>query len=147
MAETRNIWNVVCCGIGFFLVFVSFGTWQNIVAEAFDQKHYNSLGFYTVALIYVFYAITSLTFPFLVEKLGGVRSMSVGSFWYFVWVLSGVLPIYLEKTPMVETVVWIIMIITGSINGMGASLLWIGQGKYVSQWCTEENIVAFNFIF
>ena len=30
-------------------------------------------------------------------------------------------------------------IVTGCINGMGASLLWIGQGKYVSQWCTEEN--------
>ena len=139
MVQTRNLWNVIHCGVGFLLVFMSFGTWQNIVAEAFDQKHYDSLGFFTVGLIYIFFAIACLLFPFLVDKLGAGYSMSLGSFWYFIWVLSGTLPIWIEKTPFVEVVVWIIMLLTGAINGMGASLLWVGEGKYVSMWCTEEN--------
>ena len=130
MGETKDIWNVIHWGLGFFLIFMAFMTWQNIVAEAYGQKHYNSLGFFTVGLIYISFAITSLLFPFLVNKLGAKHSMCLGSFWYFLWILSGILPVWIEKTPFVEPIVWIIMIFTGILNGMGASLLWVGEGKY-----------------
>ena len=139
MINKGNLQNIIHCGIGFFLVFMSFITWQNIVAEAFDQKHYDSLGFLTVGLIYISYAIASLIFPFIIDKLGSRYSMSLGAFFYFSWVLSGILPVWIEKTPFIEIIVWIIMMLTGVINGIGACLLWVGEGKYVSQWWTEEN--------
>ena len=139
MAQQNNIWNVVHWGIGFCLVFTSFGPCHNIVSEAFDQAEYDSLGQYSIGIIYLVFAICSLLWTPLVESLGPIKSMWLGSLCYFIWVSSGLLPVAFQKTPFIEALVWIIMTITGAINGFGASLLWIGQGKYISNWWTDEN--------
>ena len=132
MAETKNIWNVVHCGIGFFLVFSSYCTCQNIVVEALDQHGFHLLGFYSVGMIYAFFAIGSLLCPPMVESIGAIKSMALGSFCYMIWVASCILPVTVQHTHTVFYAVWVILLITGAINGIGASILWVGQGKYIS---------------
>jgi len=156
MVQTRNISNVVHWGFGFFLVFASFCTVQNIVAAAYDQNGYGSLGFYTIGMIYVFFAAGSLLCPSLIEQLGAIKSMTWGSFWYFVWVISCLLPVIFINEYPTNVIIWVVMLTTGSINGIGASMIWVGQGKYISTWWIESNkglffglvwaIFAFSFI-
>ena len=139
MMETKNLWNVILWGLGFLMVFTAFGPCHNTVSEAFDQAEYDSLGQFTIGILYLSFAIWSLFWAPLIENLGAVNSMWLGSFWYLIWIFSGLLPIAIEKTPVIEVLVWIVMTLTGAINGFGASLLWVGQGKYVSDCWNESN--------
>lgn len=57
---------------------------------------------------------------------------------------AALLPLFLENTQTTKTVVWVVMIVAGAINGFGASILWIGQGKYVSD-CSDETNKGFHY--
>ena len=46
------------------------------------------------------------------------------------------------KTTLIAT-----FIITAAMNGFGAAMLWVAQGKYISQCASEENKGIFNGIF
>lgn len=65
--------------------------------------------------------------------------MQIGSFCYFVWVICGLLPVSLGHSPTNTIIVWVVMIISAVIIGFGASLLWVGQGIYVTDCSTDEN--------
>jgi len=40
-----------------------------------------------------------------------------------------------------------VIIITAAINGFGASILWVAQGRYISRIATDENKGTFNSVF
>ena len=39
------------------------------------------------------------------------------------------------------------LIITAMINGLGAGILWVGQGKFISECANDSNKGLFNSIF
>ena len=43
--------------------------------------------------------------------------------------------------------IWAVILIAAAINGFGASILWVAQGKYISICANEENKGMFNGIF
>ena len=65
--------------------------------------------------------------------------MTIGSTWYFIWVMTWILPVTFENKSIFGAWIWVISLIAGLINGFGAGLLWVGQGKYVSSWSDESN--------
>ena len=139
MAENQNLLKVIHISLSFFLLFTAFYWCANVVSEVYSQNHYGSLGFYTIAALYLSFAFSSLTCGPIVAKLGYIRSIQLGAFWYLVWVAAGILPVTLKKTDSVTKLVWSIMILAAILNGFGASILWVGQGIYVSRCCNTEN--------
>lgn len=65
--------------------------------------------------------------------------MQLGSFCYFIWVLCGLLPVTLERSETVKIIVYIVMMSSGVVIGFGASMIWVGQGKYVTECTVPEN--------
>ena len=139
MADSNNLFKVIHIGLSFFFLFTAFSTCQNIVSEAYDQNNYGALGFYSLAVLYVTFAIWSFVSVPLIEKWGSRICIKIGSLWYLIWVASGILPITVPQSPTVKVIIWIVMLFTGFINGFGASILWVGQGKYVTDCCNIKN--------
>ncbi|CAI2366688.1 unnamed protein product [Moneuplotes crassus] len=144
MADTRNLCKVIHCGIGFFLVFFSYATCQNIAAQVYDQHGYGSLGFYSISMVYALFSLSSIICPKWIKKWGPIKSMAIGSFCYFIWVSSCILPVLIDNKSIIGYSIWIINLITGGINGMGAAFLWVGMGNYVSK-CSNNDNKGFNF--
>ena len=139
MANRANIWLVIHLSASFLLLFTAFGSCQNVVSEAYTLNNYGNLGFYTLWAIYLSAAVCSLFATPIISKFGSRKSIQVGSFWYFVWVVSGILPIILESSSTTRIIVYIAMMLSGMIIGFGGSLIWVGQGKYMTDWCAPEN--------
>lgn len=75
----------------------------------------------------------------MIEKLGPRKAVQVGSFCYMLWVVAGLLPVTIPHTDTTKIIVWVVMMTAGIINGIGASILWVGQGKYINDCSTAQN--------
>lgn len=80
MEKHLNIWHVVHVACSYLLLFTAFSTCQNVVSEVYDQKNYGSLGFFTLSVLYMTFAFSSLASGPIVGYLGPRRSMQLGSF-------------------------------------------------------------------
>ena len=65
--------------------------------------------------------------------------MQLGASCYVIWSLAGILPVTLTHTPTTRIIIWVVMLSAGALNGFGGALLWIGQGKYVTDCSTDIN--------
>ena len=139
MSNKVNIWLVIHLSASFLLLFTAFGSWQNIVSEAYTLNNYGNLGFYTLWAIYLSCAVFSFISTPIISKLGPRKSIQIGSFWYFVWVVSGLLPVVLESTSTIKIIIYVVMMLSGILIGFGASLIWVGQGKYITDCSVSEN--------
>ena len=96
--------------------------------------------------MYLFVAIGSMFSTVIMNKLGPVKCMAVGSLFNTPWILcfalgglrgdydaSRPVPTYLT-TGFITTAV----ILLSSMNGLGQAIQWVGQGKYMSDCATEE---------
>jgi len=136
----KNLGCVIHWGVSFFFLFTAFATCQNIVSEALDQNNYGGLGFYTLAALYITFGICSFLSTPLINRLGSIRAMQLGSVCFFIWVCAGILPVIWDQAPMTKLIISTILILAGIINGFGASILWVGQGKYISDCATKFNM-------
>ena len=65
--------------------------------------------------------------------------MQIGSLFYLIWALWGILPVTLDNSEISKIIVWTTMIISSAMLGFGASILWVGQGKYIADWSGFDN--------
>lgn len=74
--------------------------------------------------------------------------MAIGAFCYAFWILGFLLPAFYKdaidsgKTPsgiLDKNVITVVILVTAFINGVGAGLLWVSQGKYMSDCACTEN--------
>jgi len=63
----------------------------------------------------------------LVHKFGERKSITIGACCYIIWVAGSIMPlIYNSQSELFHTIIYFEFILTGTILGFGASLLWIG---------------------
>ncbi len=80
-------------------------------------------------------------------------SLVIGAFCYTFYVASFVLPAFKTENP--DSTSWIfsrkfieaLILVAASINGFGASILWVAQGQYISMCANEKNKGQYNSIF
>lgn len=139
MAEYVNVWNVVFIGVSYFFLFIGINTSENLISTIY-VANYGNLGYFWLATLYISFAISSLFSTPMINLWGHIRWMQVGTFWYMVWLVAGLLPVALSDSKTNHTTIWIVMILAGIINGFGASLLWIGWNTYISSCTTPLNV-------
>lgn len=129
------------CGIGFLFVFIGFGSAANLVTQALDEDGYANLGLYSLGALYLSFAFCSLFLSTaLVYKLGSKRSMVVGGLCYVLWMACSILPLaYKSQAQWYRLFVYGLFLITAVMNGFGASILWVGQGKYIKEFSPKED--------
>ena len=90
--KNLNLGLVMICGTAFMLLFIAFGTAQNIGTQAFQDMRYDNLGFYSLSVLYVMCMVGSLLNAPLVLRLGPRRSMFLGGLGYVFWILCSLFP-------------------------------------------------------
>lgn len=82
-------------------------------------------------------------------------SLSLGSFCYAFWIVCFLLPSFYSQETDKTNLPWILnkqfieamLIVTAAINGAGAGILWVSQGKFISTCASESNKGFFNAFF
>lgn len=126
---------VTVLSIGYFLIFAAFNIAQNLSGSVPGPEH---LGQFKFAALYLCFTLVCIPAPKIVSYLGPRRSMVFGATPYAGVLLSHLAPplcIDGQKTSNCWQAmpIWILNLFVGAACGMGAALLWTGQGVYLSR--------------
>jgi len=87
-----NIVPVSVIAFGFLCLFMAFNASNNLVAKAMSDDGFDTLGFYSSALIYLMFGISSLFATAVINKIGVKASLVIGSLSYVLNIMSYILP-------------------------------------------------------
>ncbi|XP_014290240.1 UNC93-like protein MFSD11 isoform X2 [Halyomorpha halys] len=121
----KRLFNVLHLGLGFMFVFTAFQTLGNIertILESVtkDDPSFNGNAYISLAVIYTFFALGNWLSPSLIASIGPRMSMVIGSFTYLLFIASFFKPM-----------TWLLYF-ASVIMGLGASIIWTGQGNYLT---------------
>ncbi|XP_078692786.1 UNC93-like protein MFSD11 [Branchiostoma floridae x Branchiostoma belcheri] len=132
MADRATI-NVVILGLSFMFIFTAFNT-AGMIEETVIQsvqeegKFDGGSGYISLAIIYTVFAMANWGAPSVVSVCGPRNSMVIGAVMYCLFIAVFIYPM-----------VWALYV--GSVLlGLGASILWTGEGSYLTLNSTPETI-------
>jgi MFS family permease len=160
MKVPPNFGKATILSLGFMLLFTAFNTCQNFASKILDDDGFGNLGFINLACIYLAFAICSFFSAAIVNKINKLSvSLSLGAFCYTFWIVCFLLPCFyhkkMEDHVKEEDLPWILkpnlikamLIVTSILVGLGAGILWVSQGNYLSECATDEKKGFFNGYF
>ncbi|XP_037042779.1 UNC93-like protein MFSD11 [Bradysia coprophila] len=132
----RNFVNVIALGFGFMFLFTAFQTMGNIEKTildsiAADDPTFKGDGYTSLAVIYGVLAICNWLAPSALSICGPRGAMFIGSITYCLFMVSFLWP---------QT--WLLYAASG-VLGVGAALIWTGQGTYLSN-CSDSTTISRN---
>jgi hypothetical protein len=110
-----------------------------------EDNGYGKLGFYSNAMIYLALGIGSLISTGVMNKIGEIRTMALGGYLCVTFMGSFILTsLKADYTGwnswlFSPVLVYTTLIITSFVNGIGEAIMWVAQGKYISDCATVNN--------
>lgn len=144
-----NFDRVNMISLRFLLLFSAYNSASNLAVKAMHDCGFENLGFYSMALLYFVFAVASFFSTPIVNKLGRKPSLFLGSLQYFFWILCFLAPSYYAENPdstlflLNRNFVIGMVMLSSVLIGFGAAILWVAQGKYVSDCANDTNIGFF----
>ncbi|KAL1517341.1 hypothetical protein ABEB36_001116 [Hypothenemus hampei] len=141
MALDKSFVNVILLGLAFMLIFAAFQTWGNIQTtiissiQADNDNFEGANGYISMAIIYVVLAIFNWTSPSVISVIGPKFSMLIGGITYVLFIISFAVPR-----------VWLLYS-ASVVLGIGAALIWTGQGNYLALNSTDQTISRNSGVF
>nr|CAI5855156.1 unnamed protein product [Callosobruchus analis] len=140
MLFDKSLVNVILLGTAFMLIFTAFQTWGNIqktIIESIkeDDESFDASAYYSLGIIYVFFSVFNWSTPSVISVIGPKFSMLLGGITYVLFILSFLIP---------QT--WLLYLVS-AIIGIGAALIWTGQGNYLTLSSTKAKISRNSGIF
>lgn len=127
------------------MVFIAFNSAANLSGQALKNDSFESLGFWTMAVLYLVFAFCSFFSAPIVNKLGAKMSLFIGGLCYSFWILCFIPPAFYpdHKDSSLflfnRTFIQVLSLFSAAVNGFGAGILWVAQGKYVGECATDTN--------
>lgn len=136
----RTSINVGVLGVAFMLVFTSFqtqGNMQQVVIKSIqaEDPSFTGSGYISLAVIYAVFASFNWLAPSCLSFLGPKLTMIVGGVTYVIFIGGFLWP---------HTV---ILYLTSVLIGVGAALIWTGQGNYLTLMSTQKTMSRNSGIF
>ena len=147
-----NFGRAFVCSLAYFGLYMAVFPAQNISVALFEKDSYGELGFYCHASTYLAQGIGSIFCVFLMEKLGNVKSMALGSFLCMIFVVSLLVPAFKSEDLtsdnffLSDKFVYPLMIFTSIATGVGEGFTQPSAGKFIAD-CTTEETKGFYFAF
>lgn len=137
---TRSFLNVILLGFAFMSVFTAFQTMGNVQKTMLDSikkedSNFKGDGYTSLAIIYAVFAIFNWAAPSAISMVGPKISMIFGALTYLFFILMFLIP----KT-------WLLYLASGVI-GVGAAMIWTGQGNYLTLNSTPATMSRNSGIF
>ena len=154
-----NIGQVTIMAVAFLMVFTAFQTCQNFASKVLNDYGFDSIGFTSVATLYLVFAFFSFFSKSIVTKIGSTKTaMSLGAMCYSMWIVCFLLPAFYaqfkESDPdklsswyLNVSFIKFMLVFTAAINGAGAGVLWVAQGAYLAECACDSNKGFFNSYF
>ena len=92
MAIPPNTDKVLILSIGFFLLFIAFGSAASFAPQSMKNDGYDRLGFQSLAFLNLSLSVSSFFSSSIVNLIGVKKSLVFGSFCYVLWIFSFILP-------------------------------------------------------
>ena len=110
------------------LLFTAFNSADNLAAKILREDGYDALGFYSMACLYLVFAITGFASKGIVnilrtERFGYRLPLFLGGTCYFLRIMCFLLPAYYG--PDHHTLTSTLILVTAGLNGLGAGILWV----------------------
>jgi len=124
--ERRINRNVLIISLAFLFIFFGFGGVHSFITTYFSQLNMVHVGFISLILIYLFMMLLSPLAGIFVSKFGSKKCMIFGALFYSLFIFTlltgSVLLIYIASI----------------LLGLGAALIWTGQGSYLIRASDEK---------
>ncbi|KAI3474075.1 hypothetical protein Pfo_028863 [Paulownia fortunei] len=101
----------------FLLIFLAYGAVQNLESTINTE---GDLGTISLGILYVSFAIFSVVASLVVRKLGAKYALVLGTTGYWLFTAANLKPS------------WFTMVPTSLYLGFAASIIWVGQGTYLT---------------
>lgn len=145
-----NFCRLIILSVGFLLLGCVFFTAQSLAAKVLNNLGFGYLGYFSLTVLYLVYAFSSLIATPIVIKCGERLSLTLGSLCHAVYIGSFMLASASIKYPQAnvdKSTIEAVIYLASVICGFGASILWVGQGRYISRIANDENKGTYNSIF
>ena len=128
--ETKNLpqKNIIFLSLGFAAIFVGFSGAQQYITSFFAAENFVNLGFNTLIILYLTFALSSPIASVINAKWGAKNSIAIAAITYSVFIISLVSS---NK---------ILIYLASIIIGFGAALLWTGQGAYLVRASEKKHV-------
>ncbi|KAH8381482.1 hypothetical protein KR093_005762 [Drosophila rubida] len=132
----RQFLMILILGFGFMFVFTAFQTISNIEKTILDSiskedESFEGDGYTSLAIIYLFFALSNWLAPSFMSLTGPRVAMVVGSLTYVGFMVTFLFPsTYL-------------LYVASAIIGIGAAVIWTGQGTYLAR-CSNADTISRN---
>eukprot|EP00347_Sterkiella_histriomuscorum_P000222 403376714 len=112
-----------------------------------EDNGFGKLGFYSNAILYLALGIGSIISTWVMRILGDPQTMGLGMLMCVTFMMSFIFPSlkqensekYSESFWFGEIFVYIELLFFSFVNGIGEALMWVAQGKYISECATVNN--------
>ncbi|XP_047485284.1 UNC93-like protein MFSD11 [Penaeus chinensis] len=136
----RTTFSVLVLGVAFMFIFTSFqtqGNMQQVVIKSIQQDDpgFRGSGYISLAVIYAVFATFNWLAPSCLSFLGPKLTMIVGGVTYVIFIASFLWP---------QT--WLLYL-SSVLIGIGAALIWTGQGNYLTLMSEQDTIARNSGIF
>ncbi|KAL3875933.1 hypothetical protein ACJMK2_033837 [Sinanodonta woodiana] len=137
----RNLYNIIVLGFAFMLIFTAFQTGSMAEKSVLDSAQHDSNGtfkgdgYISLSIIYIVFSVSNFGAPSCVALIGPKFSMLVGSVMYFLFILSFLKPM-----------TWALYL-ASVLVGLGAAILWTGQGNFLTINSSTETLTRNSGIF
>jgi MFS family permease len=127
------------------MLFIAFNSAANLSGQALKNDGFEGLGFYTMATLYLVFAFCSFFSSALVNKMGAKLSLFVGGLCYSFWILCFLPPAFYQDHKDSDSFIFnrsfitFLSLFSAAINGFGAGVLWVAQGKFVGECASDAN--------
>jgi MFS family permease len=112
---TRNMLSVIILGVSFCTFFTAFNTTQGFITSIKKD-----VGFWSLAVLYFFFAVFNLFSPAVVARTGPLVALILGAVTYSIFVLA----CCFNNSPL--------LIAAAVLIGWGASTLWTAHGQFLT---------------
>ena len=123
---------VIRLSAGFFALFMSFNTVQYLFSTVLNDK---TLAFVSLAAIYAAFTLTAIPAPKIVSVIGPRLAIFFGAVPYAALTFACML---VQQFPDAN-LGWTLLLPASAAVGVGAAVLWTGQGIYVSRCAMRES--------
>ena len=128
--DRTNLSAVVILSISFFILMFSFMSAASIYSKLLKENNHGDLGNQSLSVVYLVFSLSCFMAPKIAKQFSPQKTMSIAASAYSIWIVTG----FLATLPEVSEVFVIMASMFGSILiGIGASVIWVAQGKYLSE--------------
>lgn len=136
----KRLMNISILGLGFMFVFTSFLTVSNIEKTVLksiekDDPSFTGDGYTSLCIIYGVFALCNWLAPAIIGAIGSRKSIWLGSTCYVLFLTPFLWPSN------------ILLYTTSVLLGFGASIIWTGQGTYLTMNSDSSTISRNSGIF